>query len=51
MVSAVMDIDSDLDGFRSGNDGGIGERRVRILENWRVYHSASDSSEESSEKA
>jgi len=51
MVSAGMNIDSGLDGFWSGNDGGSGERRVRILENWRVYHSESDSASDSSEKS
>lgn len=50
-VSAVMDTESGLDGFWSGNEGGMGERRVRILENWRVYHSESDSASDSSEES
>lgn len=51
MISAGMDIDSGLDGFWRGNDGGIGERSVRIFENWRVYHSESDSASDSSEES
>jgi hypothetical protein len=41
-VALGTKIDSGRDCW--GNEGGSGERRVRILENSRVYHSESDSS-------